>query len=498
MKGTVHAADLFAGAGGGLQTMSAPRCLDLSGCCQCDSPLYWDGCYTQDARLKPYLDPATIAHPAKMAAGLLSRIFDHLRMLNLLPEGTTVVDFMGGTGRTAIEAVRRGYRAVTVELEPRFVEFQRLNKAATEKALGRTVDWDIRQGDARRLGEILGVGGAGIVSPPYGDSRDYFGQKSPEFWEEMARKTGRKAWTDPESRTRQTITQKDKGYSSNIDNLKAGIVSPPYGMGHGIGHSDGPAWKTRRGEKGISVRYGETPGNIGNLAAIVSPPYERTEGTLHHSKFKDPEKFAINMVARDSSGGPGRHRTSFDARMRQIARSSLGYGAEHPANIASLSGITSPPYMDAQTGGGIAKNGYEGTAGTDNVQNRTYMRETHGATEGQIGAQKPESYWEAMRQVYTEAYRCGISPLVIVTKDPTRNRQIVPLGSSTASLLESCGYSIADYHRAVLFEERRQTTLDGDVKKSVAGRVSFFKRLSIAKGSPAARWEDVLFATKQI
>jgi hypothetical protein len=31
--------------------MSAPRCLDLSRYCQCDSPLYWDGCYTQDARL---------------------------------------------------------------------------------------------------------------------------------------------------------------------------------------------------------------------------------------------------------------------------------------------------------------------------------------------------------------------------------------------------------------------------------------------------------------
>ena len=397
---------------------------DLSRYCRCDSPLYWTGCYTQDARMKPYLDPATVTHPAKMAPGLLSRIFDHLRQLDLLPPGATVIDFMGGTGRTAIEATRRGYRAVTVELEPRFVEFQKLNKAATEKALKRKVDWEIRQGDARRLTEILAVGGAGIVSPPYNK-------------EEHSR-----------TRKQATMALQFKGRSyfegaeyspnpDNIGNLKAGIMSPPYGMGHEIGHNGGSECEERwMAKKRLHALYGDAPGNIGNM----------------------------------------------------------------------LAGVTSPPYMEAQTGGGIAQEGYTtpyqrekiGGGNKDPVGKRTYMAENHGATEGQIGNQKPETYWEAMRQVYTEAYQCGISPLVIVTKDPTRNRQIVPLGASTAALVESCGYHITDYHRAVLFEERRQATLDGEVKKAVAGRISFFKRLSIAKGSPAARWEDVLFAVKQL
>jgi hypothetical protein len=370
-----------------------------------------------------------------MAPGLLSRIFDHLRMLNLLPEGTTVVDFMGGTGRTAIEAVRRGYRAVTVELEPRFIEFQRLNKTATEKALGRRVDWDIRQGDARRLSEILGVGGAGIVSPPYEGMKIVGGANVPEGGAHQIDRTG---------------SGHRSGYSispENIGNLKAGIVSPPYGdclAARG-------AFASFRG----TFSGGRTIADLGPSSQLNNWRY--TEKNDH-------------------------------------------------TNIGNLAAVTSPPYMDAQTGGGIAQEGYTtpfrkdkiGGGNKDPVGKRTYMAENHGATVGQLGAQKPESYWEAMRTVYAEAFRCGISPLVVVTKDPTRNRQIVPLGETTCSLLASVGYSIVDYHRAVLFEERRQATLDGDVKKSVAGRVSFFKRLSIAKGSPAARWEDVLFVVKQI
>ena len=457
----------------------------------CDSPLYWSGCYSEDAKLKPFLDPATIRHPAKMAPGLLSRIFKHMIDTGLLAPGTTIVDFMGGTGRTAVEAARRGYKSVTVELEPRFVEFQKLNKATAEKALGRTVDWEILQGDARRLSEILNTTGTAIVSPPYADV-----------------------------------------------------------IGLGGGHDRHPE-RLQGGPLRTKERYGDGPGNIGNLkAGVISPPYGQTEGTLHPSKFKDPEKFIEIMGERQRAGKAGGHLATAEARMRYVEAQPKGYESKDRANIGNLAGVTSPPfmdslhtygdkppefwekmaentgrkawtnptgttrktiegqnagyagvtsppYMDAQSGGGISKNGYKGPSGRiDDVQNRSYIPETHGTTEGQIGVVKPETYWEAMRTVYTEAFKCGISPLVVVTKDPTRNKAIVPLGATTAILLQSCGYRIVDHHRAVLFEERHQATLDGDIHKSVSGRVSFFKRLSIAKGSPAARWEDVLFAVK--
>ena len=515
---------------------------DLSHYCRCDTPLYWTGCYTQDARLKKLLDPKTTRHPAKMAPGLLARIFDHLTATGLLSPGTTIVDFMGGTGRTAVEATRRGYRAVTVELEPHFVEFQKLNKTATEKALGRKVDWDIRQGDARKLSEILS-GGAGIVSPPYADS----------LTERRASLTFRGAFSDGRTMDDLPVSFQGKNYryaeaskKDNIGNLKAGVVSPPYAEmrvvgGHNV--PEGGAHRIDSGENGVRSGYSPNPNNIGNLregsAAIVSPPYGPIE--IGKGLNTKPPRPGHNDQSGRSATAPSQTDTRYSTNPNNIGNLPEGSMEQNEGYDA----VTSPLYMDAQTVGGIAKVGHDGPSGKDDVQNRTYMAETHGTTEGQLGAQKPQTYWEAMQVVYTEAFRCGISPLVIVTKDPTRNRKIVPLGASTAALIEKIGYRIVCYHRAVLFLEstvkpfdgkrsrlkvktrkevrkHRQFTLigrgsrkgirkkeevhvvterrvvetdaPGGVAKFAKGRVSFFKHLSIAEGSPAARWEDVIIA----
>lgn len=340
-------------------------------------PLYWTGCYGSGTKWKRYVDPATVAHPAKMSFRLLSRILDHLRQLKLTSPDTTIIDFMAGTGRTAIEATRRGHRAMTVELEPKFVDFQRKNKAQMEKALKRDVGWEILQGDARKLSEIITGGGAGVVSPPYGHI-------APE-------KNGpgidkRKQW--------ETYGASGGGMSfEGFCEVQAR-------------HSDG---------------YGETAGNIGNMP----------EGTL--------------------------------------------------------AGVTSPPYMDSFQANRI-------TPPTAWPGGAVYTRQEAGNSPGQLGAEKEGTYWEAMAQVYRGAFLSGISPLVTVTKDPTRNWAIVPLGERTASVLQSVGYRVIDYHRAVLFTERTQTTLYGEERKSVKGSVSFFKRISMAKGVPASKWEDVLIA----
>ncbi|MBU2534506.1 MAG: hypothetical protein KKB37_17335, partial [Alphaproteobacteria bacterium] len=103
-------------------------------------------------------------------------------------------------------------------------------------------------------------------------------------------------------------------------------------------------------------------------------------------------------------------------------------------------------------------------------------------------------YLYAMRQVYFEAYKSGISPLVLVTKNPTRNGVLRRLDLDTVALLEAVGYQIVDYHRAKLFEEYTQKTLDGETKKIPRGRLSFFKRLSYEKGNVVAQWEDIIIA----
>ena len=86
--------------------------------------------------------------------------------------------------------------------------------------------------------------------------------------------------------------------------------------------------------------------------------------------------------------------------------------------------------------------------------------------------------------------------MVTVTKNPTRNGELRRLDIDTANLLIQAGYEIIDYHRAILFEERRQLTFDGEIKNTPKGRLSFFKRLSYQKGNAVAKWEDIIIATR--
>ena len=112
-----------------------------------------------------------------------------------------------------------------------------------------------------------------------------------------------------------------------------------------------------------------------------------------------------------------------------------------------------------------------------------------------IEAQRGKSYLSAMLQVYQEASK--VMPIIVtVTKNPTRNGKLRRLDLDTVNLLMMAGYEIIDYHRAVLFEEHKQATLKGGIKKQVDGRLSFFKRLSVQKGNIAARYEDVIIAIK--
>ena len=99
-----------------------------------------------------------------------------------------------------------------------------------------------------------------------------------------------------------------------------------------------------------------------------------------------------------------------------------------------------------------------------------------------------------MSKVYGEAFKSGVSPLVVVVKNPTRKHVLRRLDLDTAKLLLSCGYKIIDYHRAVLFRMHEQATLDGQKFTNYKGRLSFFKRLSLEKGNVAAQWEDILIA----
>lgn len=577
---------------------------DLAGLCSYGE-LYWYGCYSNLKNWSRFVSEESVVHPAKMSPKLCERIFLHLEALGLLKPGHTIVDFMSGIGTTNVVASMHGYDSIAVELEPHFTDLMQKNREKVEKVLGRKINWQVIQGDSRKLTELLRdkAGLAGITSPPFAEMNRMQPSKGLTEWALRER---------PNSCMRSGQKGRMK-YSENPDNIGnlpdkplAGITSPPYSEAHSAQGNPGGIVAGNRQDLGKYLwtkgNQGQTEGQIANLpdkqlAGIISPPFAG-----QNQRDISKEDYGSQVT-----GG-----------LKRNVRQTQPY-SDSKENIGNLpdkelAGIVSPPYSEAQTGGGIARNGYrgahmdeQGKDQPDKVGERCgYMKECHGATEGNIGnlPDKPlagitsppytdighiagdnadaskhperlkmqrswtesmrsegniqklpdrdelagivsppydnrldgggkdmgglrpysdepvdswfterdptnignltsdtksrdgrESYLSAMRQVYFEAYAAGISPLVTVTKNPTRDGKLRRLDLDTKKLLVECGYRIVDYHRAVLFRESTQATFDDQVRKKEArGRVSFFKRLHISKGGVAARYEDILIA----
>jgi hypothetical protein len=433
------------------------------------------------------------------------------------------------------------------------------------------------------------TGYAAVVSPPYGSS------------EITTQGSFKSRFND--SPPARDVHRSGKGYSpgnpDNIGNLPdrplAAVFSPPHA--DTLKGGGGPnyyeflqqakglppeewkkaerEWQRNRAEN--MARYSQNGQNIGNLkdaplAGITSPPYadclnEKKNTTSNLSREErlrtaghDPKEFM---------GGTARNRQLEDGMRYSSDPSNVGNLKDAP-----LVGITSPPFFEAQTGGGIAKNEYRGKNMRGQGRNQPdkmgercgYSKEFHGSAEGQIGNLKdsalvgvtsppyergvafhdkefmvksaearsnnyktgtskghyaspeairryaegilpeysqseenignatPATYQSAMLEVYRESFKAGISPLVVVVKNPTKGGKLRRLDLDTVALLEAAGYRTADYHQAILFEVVEQQNLDGTVTKTPKGRLSFFKRLSFAKGSPVAQWEDVIVA----
>ncbi|KKM72418.1 hypothetical protein LCGC14_1420760 [marine sediment metagenome] len=168
-----------------------------------------------------------------------------------------------------------------------------------------------------------------------------------------------------------------------------------------------------------------------------------------------------------------------------------------------LIAITSPPYGDAL---GDWKNkdsnmpGQFYSEGFQNIENLPETLDPGQRTKADWWRKKAlegckESYLDAMRQVYAEAFKvCDV--LAVVTKNPTRNGKLRDLAGDTRRLLEEVGFTIHCVHRAILFEELEGGHMFEGSQKKVKGRLSFFKRLSYQKGSPVAQWEDVVIAVR--
>ena len=433
---------------------------------KCGYSLYWHGCYRGSHDL---IHPDSFAHPAKMSPVLCFRILEHLRELKLLKEGDTILDPMAGTGMTNICAGAMGYKSISVELEEKFIGFEKQNKEYAERRLYKDLDWQIIQGDSRWLSELLSEKGLiSVTSPPYNKSLDrWVGDKQNQLMKD------KKLHAMPKS---------EKGLVS--------VLSPPFYQS-GKEPNDGTIGV--RGRDFARNRYGTTEGQIGNLPdtplkAITSPPYG--------------EQMQADKSGIDWSKGKGGRDKSKEPAYNPDANyitSDLRYSRD-PANLGNLpdkplKSVMSPPYEESTNSDNPDKRG--GLYRDQKRRSDKTLTATYGEAEGQVGCEKGESYLSAMLQVYKEIARVS-DVLVVVIKNPTRNGKLRRLDLDTIKIMQMAGWNIHCQHRALLFEELEQPDLFGGKQKQVKGRLSFFKRLSWQKGQPVASWEDVIVAIRQI
>jgi DNA modification methylase len=256
----------------------------------------------------------------------------------------------------------------------------------------------------------------------------------------------------------------------------AGIVtSPPYagGMGHGGAKNNDVGRGDRRYIDSVQDQYGSTPGQIGEL------PAGNIDAVVTSPMFGE---------CRDDGSGIAK---DGEACGRAIGRSSL-------AGV-----VTSPPYAaneksdylvsaDGKTRQRDEKRGFKQGHGCFRGS------ETYGESEGQIGREREETYWQAMDQVYRQCF-AALKPggyMAVVIKDYVKNKQRVPLCDQSMQLLEHIGFEPVQRIRAWLVKETREPTLCGNEIVTTKERKSFFRRLAEKKGSPRIDFEEVLVVRK--
>jgi DNA modification methylase len=413
--------------------------------------LVWHGCY--DASWRGVIVPEAFAHPAKFAPGLIQRIYLHGFDAGWWTRGDTIGDPFGGIAGGGVMAGYEGLNWIGVELEPRFVELGNKNLAKHGPkwmAMSLASRVTLLQGDSRRFAEIVRAAGI-VTSPPFLDrSREPHalgaGPASRGVGDSAGRVKGDYQFGDSEG-------QIERLRHGTVD---AVLTSPPYNPGDkadGTTADRDPRADRMRGSFRTSEAYGSAPGQIGELAAgdidavVTSPPYEET-----------------NLAQKD--------RRTWASRMDQIQRA-VDRGDDVGEEFRRI----------------LAK----GVNPNSNLRIDGY-----GTCPEQIGNEKGQTYWQAMRQVYGQCF-LALRPggvMCVVVKDYVKDKKRVPLCDDTLRLLTHLGFEPVVRIHAMLTREHRHAGLFGGTIVTRKERKSFFRRLAEKKGSPRIDHEEVLVVRK--
>jgi hypothetical protein len=309
----------------------------------------WFGCYSGSWKSAPLVQDA-YAHPAKISFNLAERIYRHMLAEGWLKPGDFVLDPFGGIAGTAFHAMLYGLHWQGVELEPRFVALAQENITLwNDRYAAHMPNWgtaEIRQGDSRRLTEVLGI----VLrhAEVLGLSQHDAAVSSPPFLGTEGATSAAK-FADP--------------------GKLADDMARKYQDGTFRGHAASREAILRQLQRANEQVYGDTDGQLAGMAegdldaAVSSPPYNA--GTVHGGNGIDPTKLTGNAPGKNSQ-----------------ALTMTGYSGS----------VSSPPYSGARIDG----NGDEGASGlrnedgsflrgADGWAQRKAMGSRYGETAGNLG-----------------------------------------------------------------------------------------------------------------
>jgi DNA modification methylase len=470
----------------------------------------WDGCY--DKSLKGFITQQSFGHPAKYSLGLIERVFDHCLKRGYFRAGDLVGDCFGGVAVGGLVAAYRGLQWTGVELEPKFVNWaganinlHRSRLAHFEKPIPRIV-----QGDSRNFAEVIATAAGVVTSPPYAETIGDHSSASRSGDKKHRAKIGR----NPDSPG--SLPMEDYGTTSGqIGRLKSGevdgvIASPPFAGTSGAGGGGinvkgyvpaaGRKWTGPKADPVGSRTYQgqgaeRAPGNIetlkeGSVAGVISsPPYADIAAGAG----------GLNTKPASKPGQQSGRSASAVSQVGNWSKDLLRYG-QAEGQIAKLKGgsvegvVSSPPFE--QSGVTDHKGQTKALIGKFNGGGAKFLENyTYGDSQGQIGKDKGETYWEAMAAVYRSCYQ-AIKPggvLVLVLKDYVKAGQRVPLCDDSLKLLEHLGFKPLERIRAMLVKETVHEDLFGEATRETTSRKSFFRRLYEQKpGAVKIDFEEVL------
>lgn len=459
----------------------------------------WFNCY--DGGWQGNLVPEAFAHPAKVPFALAERIYRHMLAEGWLKPGDRVVDPFAGVAGTAFHAMLYGLHWEGVELEARFVALAEQNIALwNERYAAHMPNWGsarVHQGDSRRLASILADAQGSVSSPPYMEQQSGGGLALPN-----AQYIGGGGFGRNHGYQQNTHTPGQLG-AMPIGDFESAVSSPPYAKSLGDGSKSGIDW-SKQADRDTTHPHGWNGEGYTQIGGVVSsPPYSETRidgnGDEGASGLRNPDgsylrgpdgwqqRKALGSRYGETPGNLG----NLPAGDHDAAVSSPPYAESINQNAAAND---SAARRERKASAGVDMTDTANVGGPNSVLNRP---QAYGETDGQFGAQSIDTFWSAARTIVEQTYAV-LKPGAVaawICGDFVRNKQRVPFGEQWLALCVSVGFEPLLWAVAWKHEGHgAQLDIYGNPVPLGKSRVSFFRRLANSKNPEAAILnEDVIF-----